>query len=336
MQWFRFFYKIRLVVTPTILIVLVASCQSNREVVVTGNAMGTTWQTKLITPIQANWQDQIAEKIEQMEALMSNYRDNSQVSQFNQLAVGATMTIAFDVFQVLQYAQNLAIDSNGYFNVTIGRAIDQWGFGAADATKNTTDDAWLIPTNSWLQYQLSQSSNGQYSIKKLANINIDLSALAKGYTVDVVATLLLNEGVEHFLISIGGELRASGLNAKNKPWLVAVENANNGIATKVQLDNTAIATSGNYRNYTEENGQIIGHILDGRNAKPIVTSSLVATIIAKNCMQADAMATVLMAMPTTVAIAFANDNQLNYLLQYLDNDDVKFSNSLAFQNVMQQ
>ena len=318
------------------LVLLIVSCQYQQQHTLTGSALGTSWKVTISArQLPADLQQQIADTIEQLEQILSTYRETSELSVVNSSAVATKLPISQHLYTVLAQAQTISNLSAGYFNVAIADTISDWGFGATGKSLIKTSKTSV--SNSWQQFQLSHSEQRQqqYSIIKTADIKLDLSAIAKGYIVDQVAKLLQAQGYESFLIDIGGELVAKGKKTNNKPWLIAVENGEIGetrVAASIALQDQAIATSGNYRNYIMKNGKQVGHIFDGQTAKPSSNTAIVASVIADNCMLADALATTLMAMPITKAINFANDNDLSYMLIYKQNNQTAVKYSTKFKN----
>ena len=313
----------RLVIV-VVFFLLLHSCNSLSKRIAKGSAMGTYWQVTVVTDKDIHWRDSVESIIESVEQSMSTYRTDSEISQLNAFAVGVPYTISQQFYTVLAYSAQLGRQSGGYFNVAMGDVIDSYGFGSTERKLEK------LIADSWSQYKLDEQE-GAYRVTKLLDIRFNVSAVAKGYAVDQVANYLLSEGLRNFLVDIGGELKASGVSSLNKAWVVAVENTENGIASKLVLKNRAIATSGNYRNYSVRKGVVVGHILDGRNQRPSRDTSLVASVLASSCMEADALATTLMAMPVDMAKRFASDNDLAYMLQYQGSTGVNLSYSDDFE-----
>jgi thiamine biosynthesis lipoprotein len=161
-------------------------------------------------------------------------------------------------------------------------------------------------------------------IKADSNVQIDVNAIAQGYSVDVLSRYLESEGVFNYLVEIGGEIRASGNKPNQEPWTVGIDKPAEGnlereLALSVELKNSSLATSGNYRKFVEINGQKFGHTLDPRTGYPAKTDVLSATVLANDCMTADAYATALMVLGYQQARKLIElDDSLEAILIYSD------------------
>ena len=201
--------------------------------------------------------------------------------------------------------------SEGAFDITVGEAVRLWGFGA-DARINRKPTAEkllkLKESCSYTQLQLE----GNRLVKRHPDTVIDLSAIAKGFAIDQIARMLSAQGINNYLIEIGGELRASGRNRENHLWRVAVEKPEmlGGIQQVIGLDNIAIATSGDYRNFVTIHGKHYSHTIDPRTLAPAQNRLASVSVLSVNTSTADALATAMMAMGEEKAYVFAVENDL--------------------------
>ncbi len=286
---------------------------SGREHIVQGRTMGTIYTIKFISPQKqsmALWQKKIDARLQQINAGLSMYDPESDISRFNRTAAGRPFRLSKDFSQVLRTADRVYRLTSGAWDGTIKPLVDLWGFG-------TQDIITVLPDPAAIQKALSRTGfhhltlNKNTLLKKIPGITLDLGSIAKGYGVDAIALLLTEAGIENFLVEIGGELYGSGVNRHRKPWSVGITPP--GSTEKGQrfykiitLDNTAIATSGNYRNFFTIQGKTYSHIIDPKTGFPVDNQVVSASVIAGNCTFADALATALMVMDPADSLALVN------------------------------
>ncbi|MEM7402719.1 MAG: FAD:protein FMN transferase [Myxococcota bacterium] len=192
--------------------------------------------------------------------------------------------------------------TQGAFDITLHSTIDAWGF---DAGKPQQLAATAPQQPSITPNSKSLALAGEWLSKQSADVRINLSGIAKGYGVDALFRLAQQQGIQNFLAEIGGEVRVKGSNPSQQPWHIAIENPDHisshsstisPIAVAQLTDGQALATSGNYRNCRQHNGKTICHILDPRTAAPAMSHFISVSIVAPDCMTADALATASMVM----------------------------------------
>ena len=242
---------------------------------------------------------------------MSNYLPDSELSQFNRLPAGQTQTISADFDAVVRESLNISKLSEGAFDITLARAIDLWGFGPKGIIDRQPSDQMISEIKPTVGYQNLILGTNTLS-KKIDGVELSVSAIAKGYAVDRVAQVLEKNGVTNFLVNIGGELRASGRSADDTLWRVGIEKPHvlGGIQRIATLDNQAIATSGDYRNYLVIDGQQFSHTIDPITLKPAYHKLALVSVIADNASTADAFATALLAMGEARAWEFVQHQGL--------------------------
>jgi thiamine biosynthesis lipoprotein len=273
--------------------------------------MGTSWQVTLPRCENrsdiADLQRTIGEKLEQVEAEMSHWRDDSRLSRFNQNRSTQPVPISPQMATVIREAQRVHRLSEGAFDITSATLVNLWGFGPAGRQQNN-------PTAAQIQAAVGVCGSNQLVVTKTTNdsfmltkqnpgVQIDLSALAKGFAIDVVAEYLNAQSLESYLVELGGELRARGNNQRGKPWRIGLERPDSqtagGIRRTVELRDHAIATSGSYRNFRRESHEsavTYPHILDPRSGRPVSHGLVSVSVIDKTAMRADALATALMVL----------------------------------------
>lgn len=306
------------------------------EFVLAGSGLGTTYHIKMLLPAASEppfprdtLQDQIGAVIDQLDRSMSTYKPDSELNQLNRHPVGQPFAVSPELLEVLLLARQIYTVSDGAFDPTVGPLVDLWGFGP-----NITDDR--VPTEAEITalsarvgfdaIVIDSSGATGATISKTADVALDLSAIAKGYVVDRLAELLLELGVDNFMVEVGGELRLSGSNASGKPWKIAVEVpalAQGNIQRVLLLTDTGLATSGDYRNYFEREGVRYSHTIDPRNGYPITHNLASVTVLASTAAEADAFATGFMVLGKAETLRIAEAQGLPVFLLVKDADGFK-------------
>jgi thiamine biosynthesis lipoprotein len=285
-----------------------------------GNTMGTTYHVKVVyqqLPTDPKSLQQHMDAIlEDINALMSTYRVDSELSKFNQMAQGR-MSLSHDTSLVLREALRLHDLTNGALDVSVGSLVNLWGFGPHQKPMKMPSDAVIADRKltTGLQH-LRPYPNNIYE-KLLSGLQLDLSAIAKGFGVDELARYLLTTGASGYMVEIGGETKTFGHKNTGEPWRIAIEQptvATRNIALIIEPGDFAMATSGDYRNYYEVDGQRQSHILDPRTGHPVTHHLASVTVLDSNCMTADGLATAMMVMGTDAALRLANQHQIPVML----------------------
>ena len=269
-----------------------------------GNTMGTTFNVTLVAPpAQADLNQLktgIQEKLEHIENIASTYRADSELSLFNANPSTEWVSVSPEFCDMIAAAQDVSETTGGAFDITVGPLVNLWGFGPTQSEQELPTDeevaaAQLRVGNLKLQTDCEQSMLR----KSIADVYVDLSGWAKGYAVDEVAALLDASQLANYLVEIGGELRVSGHNAELQKFAIAVEKPlkNNEMAYSiVRLSNVAVATSGDYRNFYEHDGQRYSHTIDPRTGRPVTHDLTGVTVVTSSTAYADAMATALLVL----------------------------------------
>lgn len=248
---------------------------------------------------------------------MSTYQKDSELSVFNSADAPFEQKISTDLFEVLALSLSLHELTSGYFDISVGPVVNLWGFGPDKMPTQLPSQAQTEQAQQ--QVGLAEISLGDLAVRKTAQRYLDLSAIAKGYAVDKVADYLELKGVEHYLVEIGGEMRVKGLKVDDKPWRVAVEKPDEkqrSVQKIIEMKTGAMATSGDYRNYFEMNGEQYSHTIDPFTAKPVKHTLASVTIIDKTCARADALATAMLVMGADKAKSFAIKHNIKaYLIE---------------------
>jgi len=288
-----------------------------KEIVLSGPVMGTFYRVNVITlrPINAEDKASLARDIEEamdrVNQSMSTYITSSEISKFNRLPKNASARLSPELHEVMSEALHISDLSNGAFDVTLGKAIRLWGFSEDGAITEQPSVETLKELRQTVGYQHLRLQGHQLT-KLVDGLEVNLSAIAKGYAVDKVAQAIEALGYQDYLVDIGGELRAQGQNVKGQLWRIGVEkpHALGGVAQIVELNNQAIATSGDYRNFLTIDGQQFSHTIDSVTLKPIFHKLASVSVVSNKTSTADALATALLAMGETDGVTFAEANSI--------------------------
>lgn len=319
----------------------VSCSHAPQQLAISGETMGTTYHVRYVSANPQHNPQRVKEAVDavlvQVNARMSTYDPDSELSRFNQREQTTPVVISRALEQVLRRALEIAVESDGALDVTVGPLVNLWGFGPQARPEKVPTDAELAAIRERVGYQLLTLENHQIS-KQVPELYVDLSTIAKGYGVDRVALLLEQLEIQNYLIEIGGEMRMKGSKPGAEPWRIAIEkpiSTERSVQRVVELGDAAIATSGDYRNYYEHDGVRFSHIIDPHTGKPIQHNLVSVTVITSNCMDADAYATALTVMGPQRALEFAEKKQLAVLLITREEDGFKEHTSTAFARYLQ-
>lgn len=290
---------------------------------IAGNTMGTTYSVKIFDP-PADLTDlkvEIDAELRRVNSEMSTYLESSQISRFNLSESTDWFSVSADFANVVASALELSVRTDGSFDVTIGPYIDLWHFGAADSGKQIPTGEQLRAAGSKVGYQKLSVRNDPPAIRKsVPDLQINLSAIAKGHGVDRVVNRLSVLGHKNVFVEIGGEVRVHG-DKDGNGWRVGIQ-VPDVIDQQVLVahrigdtgQNSSMATSGDYRNFYEIDGVRYSHTIDPRTASPITHDLASVTVVASDCMTADAWATAINVMGSREGLAVAEANGVDCFL----------------------
>ncbi|MBD9479583.1 FAD:protein FMN transferase [Pseudoxanthomonas sp. PXM02] len=277
--------------------------------------MGTTWSVQYVSAARPDLHalhDAIQARLDVVVAQMSTWQADADIMRFNRAQAGTSFTLQDDFLQVLKTALEVAATSHGAFDPTLSPLVAAWGFGAHAEGHGRPAMDELIAARTRVGWQQLQLDAVQRCVIQPGGVMLDLSAIAKGYGVDVVARLLRVRGVEAALIEVGGELYGYGRKADGTPWRVLVESSpdeeadSEGLEPRVlALDRLAVATSGDRWHAYTHDGRRYSHTIDPRTGEPVTDAAAAVTVIAADAMHADAWATALTVMGPEEGHAFA-------------------------------
>lgn len=328
---------------------IVACGEQTTEIAFSGRTMGTTYSVKYLSnsqnlPAQSSVQQQIDQILLEVNRQMSTYQQDSEISHFNRhLNTETAVSISAEFGQVVEEAIHLNSITEGALDITIGPLVNLWGFGPENRLEK-------IPTEQEIEERraaigLDKLSltyqEGQYQLSKaIPNLYLDLSSIAKGFGVDQLAEYLDSLAISNYMVEIGGEIRTKGVNKSNKAWQIAIEKPEFDGARSVQLivglNNMAMATSGDYRNYFEQDGVRFSHEIDPNSGKPIQHNLASITVLHASSMTADGLATGLFVLGTDKALEIAEKNNLAIYLIIKTNNGFEIRMSSAFKQMIEQ
>ncbi|MCF7521269.1 FAD:protein FMN transferase [Neisseria sp. ZJ106] len=333
-----------------LLLPALAACDKTPQTVtLQGETMGTTYTVKYLppssgkTPAAAKLQQQIDEALEEVNRQMSTYREDSEISRFNQAAAGETpLAVSADFAEVTAEAIRLNRITQGALDVTVGPLVNLWGFGPGkEVVKEPSAEAIEAAARVSGIDKIALSQNGtQAMLAKTENgVYLDLSSIAKGFGVDKVAATLEQAEIDNYLVEIGGELHGKGHNAQNEAWRVGIEQPNivQGGAAQivVPLNNRSLATSGDYRIFhTDAHGKRLSHIINPQTRRPISHNLASISVVADNAMTADGLSTGLFVLGEQAALKLAEAENLAVFLIIRDQDGYRTAMSSAFRKLV--
>ena len=290
------------------LLVLAAACDSGPKLVkFSGPIMGTEYTVSLICDGDKGaeaWQAELLPIMESVNQSMSTYIQDSELMKFNRSTSTEFQNVSEGLLYVFSVAQRVSNETNGAFDVTVQPLVEQWGFGT-NKLKSLTDTPTIPSTqelakiSEYVGFNKLKLDNSFTQLRKThPQVEIDFSAVAKGYAVDLVSNYLIVSGCKNHLVDIGGELKAEGLNSKGKAWRLAVEKpeSNNSLQALIDVSGVAVASSGDYRNFHLIDGKRYSHTIDPRISKPIEHNLAAVTVIDPVAARADALATAFMVL----------------------------------------
>lgn len=259
-----------------------------------GLSMGTGWSVQIgdADADAARARLLIELELARVVAQMSTWEPDSDLSRFNAAEPGARQSLPPQLREVLSAALELARDSGGAFDPTVGPWVELWGFGPGRPRQSAPAHGEIEALRARIGWQRVQIEGDQ--LVQPGGLSLDLSAIAKGHAVDRIAEALQAAGYRHLLVEVGGELRGHGQHPDGRGWRVGLEGPSaEGAASGITLRDQAVATSGDYRQFFEQDGRRYSHMIDPRTGYPIAQAGIAVSVVHVSCMQADGLATAL-------------------------------------------
>ena len=277
-----------------------------------GFTMGSTWSARVVgsrrldvVAIRAGIEAELGE----LDRQLSGYRDTAELSQLNNTPVGEWRALPNHLRAVIEFGRQLHDESAGAFDLTVKPLVNLWGFGAAEPRLELPSEAEIATARARLGNDSIELSADASKIRRVADVTVDVDAIAPGYAADVIAAWLDARGLTDHLVEIGGELRADGHRPDGSAWRVGIERpimARGDIEQVIAVSDQAIATSGDYRDFFEIAGQRYSHTLDPATGRPVGHDLASVTVAAPTGLAADGYATTLMVLGPDRGMAWAD------------------------------
>ena len=290
---------------------VLCGCSSDPEFIQVGNqgpAQGSTYSISYLVPKGVDYREGIDSILSEMDHQMSLWLEESEITRLNG---GDSIRISTDFARVITLSKLYSELTSGQFDITIAPVIKAWGFSRGSYNENSNVDSLLQFVGS--EKITNPEVDSLYALPR--GFQVDVNAIAQGYTVDVISQYLESNGVENYMVEVGGEVRCKGENVNGRIWRIGIEKpAEDRIPgqfqTIIALDSMSLATSGNYRKFwVDSSGQKVVHTIDPETGRPVISNVLSASIIASNATLADALAT---------ACMVAGSNAMQLVAQFPD------------------
>ncbi len=319
-------------------LLLTAGCeQPPRTHSLSGHTMGTLWSVQVVLPsggTQAtDLREDIEAALETVNAQMSTYREDSVITRFNRAEAGDSVVLPAEFADVLTVAMALAEATDGAFDPTVGPLVNLWGFGPDGPRSEAPSEDDIEAARARVGWQQLALDTDTQALTQPGRVYLDLSSIAKGYAVDLIAAVLEQRGISAYLVDIGGDMRMRGRKPDGRRWRIAIERPTPGkqaIHSIIQPGNQAMATSGSYRNFFRDGGREYSHTIDPGSGYPVRQELVSVTVLHDNCMMADGLATAITALGSERGYAFARDQGLAVLLLSRDGESVTERMTPAF------
>ena len=312
----------------TVMSLALAGCQpAERVEVLSGPTMGSTYTIKYVanktTPAADAAGVVVQNILDEVDRQMSTYRADSDLSRFNKLPAGSCEAMPQPILELVAYAGELFRLSDGRFDITIQPLLNVWGFGPASRDRQIPSEEAISEARSRMGYQ-HLSIEGNQLCKEI-DLKLDLNSIAAGYTVDRIAAKFEDLGIHNYMIEVTGELIAKGRKPDGSPWRIAIEqplgNGERVLQRVLEIDGWGVNTSGDYRNYFEEDGIRFSHTLDAKTGAPIAHNLAAVTVIDRSAMAADGLGTLLMVLGKDEGMKFVRQHGIAALFVTRENGE---------------
>lgn len=291
-----------------------------------GPTMGTRYNVSIVGGTEANaerLQKLVEEELAELNRQMSTYDPQSELSLFNASESDEWYAVSPATASVTAAALELAEATGGKFDPTVGPLVNLWGFGPGKKRDKPPTDEEIAAAKASVDYKLLEARLDPPSLRKHEpSVYVDLSSIAPGHGADVLAEMLKTEGVDSFMVDVGGELRAQGQKPGGKPWRIGVERADaelpvgpsSPLQKVIELHDKSLSTAGDYRNYFFVDGKRYSHVIDALTGRPVTHELSTVTVLADTCLEADALDTALLILGPTEGYDWAVDHGVAALM----------------------
>jgi FAD:protein FMN transferase len=302
----------KLILFSTVSILLILGCNRaiNNTITISGAAQGTSYHITYLAGQHSNYRESFDSIFKKIDLSLSTYNTSSIISKINRNDTAVKVDEFFS--DVFKKSIEVSEKTKGLFDVTVAPIINAYGFGfnKKERITNVLIDSLLR----FIGYKKIRLVDNKL-VKDIPQVMLDFNAIAQGYTVDVIASFLESKGISNYMVEVGGELRTKGTKLNDSSWTVGIEKPNESLTegaslfAVINIKDKSLATSGNYKKFYVEEGKKYAHIIDPFTGYPAKNSLLSTTVIADNCMTADAYATAFMVMGLEKSKQFLSDNK---------------------------
>jgi FAD:protein FMN transferase len=323
---------------------LLCGCQPQTEQITSfqGLTMGTLYSVKIVTHSLNNKhqavQRKIDKRLDEINFAMSTWLTGSELQHLNRAKTDVWHNVSAELLFILGLSKQIFQQTEGFFDISVAPLVNLWGFGPTGRVIKPPADEAIQQALRHVGLQYLVLDEHKSLVRKSVPLLLDLSAIAKGYAVDEIASLLEKEGIARYLVEIGGEIRAKGQKLDGQYWRVAIEAPlldSRQAHQAILLKNMAVATSGDYRNYFQYEGQHYAHTIDPRTGMPVLDMLGSVSVFAKSTAKADALATAMFAMGFDRAQKFAEENDITaFFIARQGEEFVSKGSSLFYQEMI--
>lgn len=321
--------------TSFILLILGCNRGINNTITISGAAQGTSYHITYVAGQHSNYRESFDSIFKKINLSLSTYDTGSIISRINRNDTTVTVDQYFS--DVFKKSIEVSEKTKGLFDVTVAPIINAYGFGFTKRERIT--DALIDSLLRFVGYKKVRLVDNKL-VKDMPQVMLDFNAIAQGYTVDILASFLEGKGISNYMIEVGGELKAKGTKLNDSSWTVGIEQPNESLTddaslfAEIKIKNKSLATSGNYKKFYVEDGKKYAHIIDPFTGYPAKHNLLSTTVIADDCMTADAYATSFMVMGLEKSKQFLSDHRnlnLEVFFIYDENGTLKKFTSKNFE-----
>jgi thiamine biosynthesis lipoprotein len=288
---------------------------------ISGATMGTEYNVRVVGPAGglnlAAIKQRVDRRLAAINKQMSTYQPDSEISRFNQYAGDDWFAVSAETAQVVAAGLEVSRSTHGAFDVTVGPLVNLWGFGPTGRRDVAPSEEAIAECRARVGFARLEVRHGPPALRKRrADLSVDLSAIAKGFGVDEVARLLEQQAIRSYMVEIGGEVRTRGRKPDGGRWRIGIERPvaeTREIQCVVELEDCGLATSGDYRNFFEQQGRRYSHEIDPGTGRPVEHGLVSVSVLAGDCMTADAWATALLVLGPDAALPTARQHALDVL-----------------------
>lgn len=309
----------------------VSACSQQPQIVaIEGETMGTTYRVVVVTRggmlDQRSLNGAVTSVFSDVNMLFSNWDPESEISRLNAAEVGQPFSVSKDMLELLKTADEVHVGSDGLFDLTLGPLVKLWGFFTPEPNAAIPSDEEIAAALQKVgQRTHITRDDDQRTVTRLQDgTSLFVSAIAKGEGIDLVSRKLTSMGLDNFMVEVGGDLFAIGPGPTGEGWRIGIEEPTAGgrkLERIVAINGYGMATSGDYRNYFEEDGVRYSHILNARTGRPVLHSTASVTVLAENAALADAWATALLALGSERGLVVAQEQNLAaFFIDRIDTD----------------